>query len=204
MVWFYYISNIWKNQVFLKNRSPDFLLSPFFAQCECTVHSDAGNRRGKGKESGRAGKPPQSLRLAQCQLPQGERLSCRPLWGMGTTPAGQDPFAEMLFKALFCPGSFPARTRARYSFILSFLFLSFFISVQVLCICCAFVVHEGGKKRRCAQCFRVFPVVQVLCSFGRSLCTVHCALCTKKSVAPPRRTGRAFTKEKDSPLEEII
>jgi hypothetical protein len=105
---------------------------------------------------------------------------------MGTTPAEQDPFAEMLFKALFCPGSFLARTRARYSFILSFLFLSFFISVQVLCICCAFVVHEGGKKRRCAQYFRAFPVVQVLCSLGRSLCTAHCAL--KK--ASPRREGR--------------
>ena len=180
---------------------------------QCAVRSDAGNRRGKGKESSRAGKPPQSLRLAQCQLPQGGAFHAVPSgeWGPrlqgveeGARPAGQDPFAEMLFKALFCPGSFLARRRARYSFILSFLFLSFFISVQVLCICCAFVVHEGGKKRRCAQYFRAFPVVQVLCSFGRSLCTVHCALCTKKSVAPPRRTGRAFTKEKDSPLEEII
>ncbi len=199
MVWFYYISNIWKNQVFLKNRSPDFLLSPFFAQCECTV--TRGTAAAKGKRAAAQESPLSHCAWRNASSPKGAPFMPSPL-GNGDHACRARPVCGNAVQSPVLP-RFVSRAQARKIFFHSY-FLSFFICVQVLCICCASVVHEGGKKRRCAQYFRAFPVVQVLCSLGRSLCTVHRALCTKKSVAPPRRTGRAFTKEKDSPLEEII
>ncbi len=173
MVWFYYISNIWKNQVFLKNRSPDFLLSPFFAQCECAV--TRGTAAAKGKRAAAQESPLSHCAWRNASSPKGGRLSCRPLWGMGTTPAGQDPFAEMLFKALFCPGSFLARRREDN--ILSFLFLSFFICVQLLCKCCASVVHLLCTRAAKNGAAPSISAPSRLCRFCAVL-DAHCALCT--------------------------
>ena len=179
MVWFYYISNIWKNQVFLKNRSPDFLLSPFFAQCECTVHSDAGNRRGKGKESGRAGKPPQSLRLAQCQLPQGGAFHAVPSGEWGPRLQGKTRLRKCCSKPCFAPVRF---SRAGAQDILSFFHSSFFLSLLV-CKCCASVVHLlcicCARRRQKTALRPVFPRLPGCAGFVQFwTLTVHCALRT--------------------------
>ena len=167
MVWFYYISNIWKNQVFLKNRSPDFLLSPFFAQCECAV--TRGTAAAKGKRAA----------AQECGMWNVEFGMC------GSLCKSKNRFAVR----------FPrARAQDILSFLHSFILYKCARVVHLLCKSCASVVHAGGKKRRSAQYFRGFPVVQLLCSFAR-----NSEFRIKK--ASPRREGRdALLRKRRTPL----
>ena len=149
MVWFYYISNIWKNQVFLKNRSPDFLLSPFFAQCECAV--TRGTAAAKGKRAAAQESPLSHCAWRNASSPKGSAFHAVPSGEWGPRLQGKTRLRKCCSKPCFAPVRF-SRAGAKITFFI-LIILTFLFSVHPLFVRCSPVVRSLFIRCSCAVRF---------------------------------------------------